>query len=896
MIHLKIRKLILEHFAPVLAGTGKERIEIDLSSILNRFIIFIGPIGSGKTYILSHLQPFATVGSLDVRNGDDPIIEGKDGLKVIEYEKDGHEIIITHTYTWTGKSHAKKHSFVKDGTELNPNGNRSSFLELVQLEFGIDESFLRLVRIGANVANFISMKATERKSFIANLLKDTETYLYLYKCWSSELREINTRVNVLMNKITTFSKTPLDELKAQMQDLEDERRDRADKCDHLKERRANLKAEGNVILNGQSVNDFLQMREQEKQELNSIQDQMKDIMKDLEEYKSLPSEKEINQNIGKAESDLSRYTEERQKISDEYEASEKEYIQLLDRKAIQGDIDHIEVLKTQYVDMTKQMNDMSDSLKGFSCKYSTSQLESLLEDLQSMSVLLNQIIQYDNESVSFVYRSDSSIIQYSNKKVEILNARKIKVQRLMSNLQFSEEYQAQQLMFRPPFCPTDTCPYFSTHPVTIKRRDGGKYHFEPQLIAYQEELKSLDIDIYKYSDYPIIYSKIMSLREYWKNLSPILKDIGALNIDSLKKVIDLSGYHQFYDYDKIIDTIDLVKKRNLYYELTESIKSVKNELSQIDIQKSEDLDQLIRDLEDKRESLQISLEEKEKALADCKREVERLNDDYLKLSKMSMIQSDLSVLKDREKYLIDHISNMDIDYDKINGITNSISVIDRELTLELDKLNSMIRKIDELRTKINDITYTTKELDEILQEQKYLTLMCDAVGSKKGVPMEMVKLFFNSCRGTINDFLYMVSEDNFEILDFEVTEKEFKIPYYTGGVAVDDISKASQGQSSLSSLALSFALVKELMMRSSSTLCCYNIPLLDEPDSALHKTNKPKLLSIIMKFLDDIQSDQCFIITHNDDLLLNSTLSPQIIVTSNDEVINQDKYPNAIFI
>ena len=893
---MRIKRLVLEHFAAILAGTGKERVELDLTSIENRFIVFIGPIGSGKTYILSHLQPFATVGSLDVRNTDDPIIEGKDGLKIFECEKDGHEYVATHHYIWNGKSHAKKHSLTKDGTELNPNGNRSSFLDLIKLEFGIDESFLRLVRIGSNVANFISMKATERKSFIANLLKDTEMYLYLYKCWSGELREINTKVNILMNKITTFSKIPLEDLKAQMQDLEDERRDIAEKCDHLKEKRANLRGEANAILNGGSIQEFFQTMSQEKEELELLQAQIEEMEKVLASYTKLPSEKEINQKIGKAEGDLSRYTEERQSLIEKYEASEKKYQKLLDRKAVQGDSGHLDTLKTQYNDMLSQMKSIESAIDEFDCKYSTSQLESLLEDLQSMGVLLNQIVQYSNESISFVYRADSSIIQYANKKVEILNARKLKVQRLMSNLQFSKEYQAQQLMFRPPLCPTDTCPYFVTHPVTIKRRDGGKTNFDPQMVAYQEELKDLDVDIYKYSEYPYIYSRIMSLREYWKNVSPILRDIGALNIAELKKVIDLSGYHQFYNYDKIIDTIGLVKKRNLYYELTEAIKSIKNELSQLEIQKDENLDVAIKDLENKRASMQKSLEEKENALIQSKKKIESLNEDYIKLSNMAMVKDNLATQQDRAKYLVDHISKMSIDHEKINAITLDITNIDQKLTIEHDELDSIISKIDGLRSKINDIMYTTKELDSILEEQKYLTAMCDAVSSKKGIPMKMVRLFFDSCRGTINDFLYMVSEDNFEILDFDITEKEFKIPYYTGGVAIDDISKASQGQTSLASIAISFALVKELMIRNRSSNSEYNVPLLDEVDAGLHKTDKPKLLSILMKYLDDIQSEQCFIITHNDDLLLNSAISPQIIVTSNDEVINQDKYPDAIFI
>ena len=63
MRRLKIVELVLENFIPVLAGMGKERICLDLRDRSTRINVLIGKIGSGKTYILSHLQPFATVGS-----------------------------------------------------------------------------------------------------------------------------------------------------------------------------------------------------------------------------------------------------------------------------------------------------------------------------------------------------------------------------------------------------------------------------------------------------------------------------------------------------------------------------------------------------------------------------------------------------------------------------------------------------------------------------------------------------------------------------------------------------------------------------------------------------------------------------------------------------------------
>ena len=135
---MKILELTLVNFLPILAGMGKESITLDLRNSEDLINVFIGKIGSGKTYVLSHLQPFSTVGTLDVRNSDDPIIEGKDGKKIIVYEKDCHEYIIEHLYTWTGKTHSKKSYIEKDGVQLNENGNSSSFKDWIKIESGID--------------------------------------------------------------------------------------------------------------------------------------------------------------------------------------------------------------------------------------------------------------------------------------------------------------------------------------------------------------------------------------------------------------------------------------------------------------------------------------------------------------------------------------------------------------------------------------------------------------------------------------------------------------------------------------------------------------------------------------------------------------------------------------
>ena len=168
----KITRLYLKNFIHIYAGMNKKEITLDLSESNKKINIFIGKMGSGKSSVLGHLQPFATYGTLDIRNQEDLVIPGEDGVKEIDYLHNGIFYQICHKYTWNKntKSHTTK-SFIKmNGKEMNENGNVGTFKEIIKTEFGIDQNFLRLLRLGPNVSNLINMKSTERKSFIASLL------------------------------------------------------------------------------------------------------------------------------------------------------------------------------------------------------------------------------------------------------------------------------------------------------------------------------------------------------------------------------------------------------------------------------------------------------------------------------------------------------------------------------------------------------------------------------------------------------------------------------------------------------------------------------------------------------------------------------------------------------
>ena len=67
---MKILRLNLKNFAHIFSGLGKYEIDLDFRSTHKTINVIIGKMGSCKTVILGHMQPFSSFGSLDVRNQD----------------------------------------------------------------------------------------------------------------------------------------------------------------------------------------------------------------------------------------------------------------------------------------------------------------------------------------------------------------------------------------------------------------------------------------------------------------------------------------------------------------------------------------------------------------------------------------------------------------------------------------------------------------------------------------------------------------------------------------------------------------------------------------------------------------------------------------------------------
>ena len=169
---MRITRLKLVNFIGIKNGTGKDEIELFFPKNKNTITMFNGKNGSGKSTIMSQLTPYKD--SFDDRKT--LIVSGKEGVKEIDIEHNGHTYKIKHIYG------AKAASFIQeDGVELNENGGVRTFEDQIKLKFGLDKEYFKVGKIGSNTENFIQFTTTQRKTYISTFVESVQKYLDAYK-------------------------------------------------------------------------------------------------------------------------------------------------------------------------------------------------------------------------------------------------------------------------------------------------------------------------------------------------------------------------------------------------------------------------------------------------------------------------------------------------------------------------------------------------------------------------------------------------------------------------------------------------------------------------------------------------------------------------------------------
>lgn len=849
--NLKIGKLILKNFAAIYAGMKVKKIEINFFNASNEITLLVGPNGSGKTAILSNLHPFAYVGSMDVRNSLYPILEGEDGYKEIEIWKDDVAYLIKHYYKPTKTGGNVKSYIMKDTVEMNPNGNVTSFEEIVSVELGVTKDYMQLIRIGSNVINFGDMKTSQRKEYITDLMKDIDVYSKLYKKINDDKRFLKASLTDIVRKLERLHILDVDDEEHRILSLQETKESN---IKNLEEAKKVLWSNRAIIKEAmpQGENIFINTLNENQNQYSLLVKKIENIGNKLEKYsdvsnlsskdiKKMKKDKDIfNNEIISAESTIKANNSSLDRL----------YTSLDDRREqlnrLQSASEY-EELKKAALDMRCRILAFEDEKHFNTISYKCTKADMLLalSILQEINKIAQDISEIGVDSVKLtidMIRNKKNVEGFVAHKVATIDDKLAKLTTPTIQLDNS----VVKVLFIPQGCPEGECPFFNMYNNQSDKKDN------------KDKIIKLENEREKYVSMLNIYKKIEYISMMVKSNTQLNEKLpeNFFNMDSFLSAI--YNFLPLYDEDNITNYITLLEE----YEEYNSLKCKLNELEK-DLKYIKQSHDSYLVLQKEYESIEgeISVISDEIALMNKQIETARKH-----LSAIELIEKRLDEFDELKEELSEYMKTCE---DLKKSIDNDLKNLDRlrdninkekELNNLINRLENDNKKIDDdimdIRFRIKDFKTFNKEIKDINEKFEEIDLIKRSLSSNEGIPLLAVQVYFKNTKKIVNELLEVAYHGRIEMDDFIIDDKTFGIPYYKNGLRVNDIAYASDGERAIFCIALSFALMIQ-------TGCEYNIMLLDEVDGPLDKDTRERFIDILEAQMQTIHAENVFAITHN---------------------------------
>ena len=867
---MKILNITLENFTAIKNALDTNKIFIDFSTTENKICILIGPNGSGKTSILSMLHPFADVGNLDVRSSTNLILADKDGFKEITIQKDDDIYIINHFYTHhKDKNHSVKSYIKKNGIELNVNGNVSSFKEYVKEELSLDSDYLKLIRLGSNVTSLIDLTPTERKNFMGKIMDDIGIFLEYYKSVNNKLRQLEEMISHSIDKEKKLGISDKDEYKKEIKDLEKE----------INSLNINYMDYNNKLaIYNNNINNI--------EDLDNLRDNLKDTTKIYNKMINIINKKDLIEN-----NDVNYYKDKINEVNNKMNSLKNTYNSNI--VLIQNSLSHldnlnnqlneykiqlskeansdkeIENIKANLTTMRKRLREYEDILGDYKPTISKEDLERFIVFLKNTQLILNRTYEFGKQPISKVLslmKDNKNVVNYINSHIIDIDEKSNNETSLFINM-ISEKFNIGKDDINLN-CDASDC-------------KAKKLLLEIQNIIKNHNIDEKNKDESFYRDMSFVYSNINTIMPNFSNYKDIIdllpedikKDFKTINIFS-----NIEKLTYIYNEKKINDLLSLVTEYDNYINLLSDYSKEESILKKFgNISNSSYLSKLINDTEE-------FINEENKKIINWRNNNLTISED------LKTLNNDLDVYIDI-KDTIERFDEIKSLYNKYNNDYN-IYIENKEkrdeISIEINKLKYIIdTKNNLLQNKIINLEQykvIRKDISNMNKIYDDMVFVKNALSSKQGMPLYFISNYLKNTEEITNELLDIAYDGKIYIDSFDITPTEFSIPFFNRGKRLSDVKYASQGELSFLSLAIAFALSRQVLTN-------YNIMLLDEIDGPLDIYNREKFIKVLENQIDRIDAEQSFLITHNS---MFSSYNVDII----DLLFKNDKeqYPLANFI
>lgn len=866
----------LVNYIGIYNGLGLNELYIDFSKSRHKMTIIKGDNGSGKSTLFKALNPLP--------DSNDFFIPSLNASKEIGLIDNGTVYILKfiHDVKSNGERSVTKayiYKLFQNGSQqnLNPNGNVSSFKDIIYEEFKLDSNFVTLSQLSNDDKGLADKKPAERKKFVNSIVESLETYNGIYKTLSKKSSIFKSMINSISTKLSNIG--DLNILSSKLVDIINRLSILEDRKNILIENRANAKASINMLDPDNSIQ--IQYKELTK-ELENINSTNTSINIDIKKLlsKGIPIEKdkieselkmvrdrllEISTNIQIIKNNVSTSLADREEDSKKLRIKIDKLKSLDDVQSLNmiknniktlkekinfcedvfskiGIHDAIKISKDEYISALNILKDIKDIIDTFKSDTDYSLLQIALEyvssktypDIQSLNIQLENAKELDNK--------------YNNMIIEINNRDNILL----------------QLNNKPEDCNIKDCGFVNSILDSIKGMpvESLKEVELARKINF-EQLQTLQLRIPEETTIVEYINKIKIIIRTINNNKGLLQkfNTGILYMDELEIFRKFINGESFKYIDELYSYID-------YANLFEEYKIYKDQLNvynnKLDIYNSKVViaDEITKDIEE----LNISLNKITEKITNNNNILKELEQEQMALtSKDGYLTMAMNIINNKIEFdakVIEIQSKLSKICGDMDTIQNSMNIVN-STTFEESNINIEIKKLNDEKEKIHHAMQLhddyNREMD--IYKSKYNTIETIKYYSSPttGIQLVFMELYMSKIISLANQLLSYLFNGRFVIQPFIITESDFKIPVIGNGYANDDVTSLSSGEKAMISMIISLA-----MLYQSSTK--YNVLKLDEIDAPLDTSNRLQFLIVLDQLIDILQSEQCIMISHNTEI------------------------------
>lgn len=874
---MKILRLKLINYIGIHNGLGLNKIDIDLSKSTHKIMMIKGKNGSGKSTLFNALNLFPDNAS--------EFIPDKPAEKEIDLWDNGiiYHIKFKHSISNSGKRETSKSYISKqiddNNIELNPNGNLSTYKDILYSELKLDANFISLSQLSSDDKGIVHKKPSERKKFVNNIIGQLSTYNMINKTLTKRSSIFKSLINSITAKIDLIG----DKGKVNMDLKSTENRlsillNKKDKLINLRSSNSSkislLDPDKRLQKIGKEILDsFMKLKNDEEDINKKINDINTENISDKDIY-NLYSK--TNNNIIELESKIKSIGNN---IKNNLKEKEIESKELEEKKqtlnTLTNNIDYNEL---------KNILDISKSnikeYKSIINKIGITDIDSIskdefimglncLKDIKELasSYTSNEYLHELKISIEYVKENHSVVNDIEKLEIDISNL-EVNKNNLTTDLQVYSNLMdiSKKLSLRPSNCNINNCGFIKDAlRASNKNPEDNIKRIESKLEQTEITINKLKKQKEELNRINIIMSNIKLIIRTIKNNMPILRKL-PINIsidDILYKVLNNIEFKEFDELYKYIDYANIID------EYKAELKSYEAYHNQYELYKNKNviIKSISIDIDNINTKISCYNSKTDSLLKDLDNSKSEFNDKMKlssKLDKLISLYDNRKTIIDKKKEVISRYNTVKTNLRTIQDCINNINAINNDIDNLNKEINPLIEEKDKLKHNLYLLDQYDKELKTYSLKYKKIELIKKySSPSKGGIQLLFMKLYMNKTISLANKLLSLLFDGEFAIQKYIITDKEFRIPVSGSGYMHDDISSMSGGETSMISMIISFVLLQQ-----SSTK--YNILKLDEIDAPLDNDNRLNFLSVLDKLMDILEVEQCIMISHNEEIDLSN--------------------------